>query len=127
MLSFVNFLMILLLFFPVVVDISIVVSINETDVISTKERIEVTVDCGPLIDASGIPNPIIKWYKNDVPLSNGTEMNIIISQDSKLAIITETLMAVGGQLGTEGVYTCEVCNATYCNIKKSITTEICGE
>ena len=113
--------------FPVVVDISIVVSINETDVISTKEGIEVTVDCGPLIDASGIPNPVIKWYKNDVPLSNGTEMNIIISQNSKLAIITETLMAVGGQLGTEGVYTCEVCNATYCNIKKSITTEICGE
>ena len=113
--------------FPVVVDNSIVVSVNETDIISTKEGIEVTVDCGPLADASGIPNPVIKWYKNDAPLSNGTEVNIIISQDSRLAIITETLMAVGGQIGTEGVYTCEVCNVTYCNIKKSITTEICGE
>lgn len=115
------------LFFCIVVDESVFVSVNETDIVTTKERIKVTIDCGSFINASGIPNPVIKWYKNDVRLSNETETNVVLSKDMRLAIITETLMAVGGQLGTEGVYTCEVCNATHCNIKKSITTEVCGE
>ena len=107
-------------------DKSVFVSIDD-DLISTKEGVKLTIDCEPLIDASGISNPIIRWYKNDVILTNGSELNVEISQDERQAIITNTLMAVGGQLGTEGVYTCEVCNATLCNFKRSVTTEICGE
>ena len=108
-------------------DDSVVVSVNETDLISTKVGIQVTIDCGPLIDASEISNPIIKWYKNDAVLSNESAMNVVISQDEKLCIITETLVTVGGQLGTEGVYSCEVCNITHCTIKRNVTTEICGK
>ena len=108
-------------------EVSLVVSINETDRISTKEGIELTIDCGSLIDAAGIPNPIIRWYKNDVLLTNGSVINVVISQDQRLSIITGTLMAAGGQLGTEGIYTCEVCNATFCAFRSSIAAEICGK
>ena len=108
-------------------DKSIFVSIDEEGPISTKERIKLTIDCGSLIDASGISNPIIKWYKNDAKLINGSEMNVVISEDKRQCIITNTLMAVGGQLGTEGTFSCEVCNATFCKFRRSITTEICGE
>ena len=109
-------------------DKSIYVSLDEDEgPVSTKEDVKLTIDCGSLIDASRISNPIIRWYKNDVILVNGSENNVVISQDRRHLIITNTLMAVGGQLGTEGVYTCEVCNATFCKFKRNITTEICGE
>lgn len=101
-------------------------TIDDNDNVTTKPGIDLTIDCGPLIDAAGITNAVIRWYKNDVPLSNGSEINVVISENERELIINETLVAVGGQLGTEGVYTCEVCNGSLC-FRNSITTEICGK
>lgn len=109
------------------VDTAVFVILNKTDVISTKEGVELTIDCGSLIDGSGIPNPVVKWYRNDVAIRNGSTLNVVISQDRRFAIVTSTLMAVGGQLGTEGIYSCEVCNGTSCVFRSSITAEICGK
>ena len=111
-------------------DKSIYVSLDEEDKdpVSTKEDVKLTIDCGSLIDASGISNPIIRWYKNDrLTLINESEINVVISKDKRHLIITSTLMALGGQLGTEGVYACEVCNETFCKFRRNITTDICGE
>ena len=71
------------------------------------------IDCGKLIDATisstGISNPVITWYKNGSPISNGSALNVEISADNRYCIIYETSLSIAEQLGTEGNYTCEVC------------------
>ena len=91
------------------------------------EDVRVTIDCGPLIDeaiAGGIPNPTVTWFRDGNKLTNATVTNVEISADMRLCIITDTLLAVGGQLGNEGNYSCQVCedptnqncmNETTCN------------
>ena len=115
----------------VVVDESEVVSIGEPFIVG--EGVRVIIDCSLLIDATinntGISNPVITWYKNGSPISNGSALNVEISADNRLCIISVTLMAVGGQLGTEGNYTCEVCtNMMRMNCSTNQTTgTICSE
>ena len=100
--------------------------------VTVGEDIRVTIDCSPLIDqtiAGGIPNPTISWFKDGDPLTNGSAPNVEISEDGRLCIITDTLLAVGGQLGNDGNYTCQVCADTNVANCKNRTTcnAVCGE
>ena len=77
-----------------------------------REGVELVIDCGRQIDnvinITGV-NPSVNWYKNDIILTNGSERNIVISQNKRQCIISATSLAVGGELGTSGNYTCRVC------------------
>ena len=77
-----------------------------------REDVEVNIDCGQQIDdvinMTGV-NPSVTWFKNGMILTNGSERNIVISQDKRQCIIEQTSLAVGGDLGTSGNYICEVC------------------
>lgn len=94
--------------------------------ITVKEDVKVTIDCSPVIDAVADANPSITWYKNGRKLSNNSATNVYISQDKRQCIISNTLLAVGGQIGTGGNYTCEVCNATTC-LSGPCICYVCGE
>ena len=94
------------------------------------EDIRVTIDCGPIIDAVATDtgmSPIVRWYKDDTILTTGFAINVEISDDGRFCVITDTLLAVGGQLGTDGNYSCEVCS-TPTECETNITcTAVCGE
>ena len=113
----------------IVINSSVVVFVGDPVII--REDIRVTIDCGPLIDkvatSAGIANPMVTWRKDGSVLTTGSAINVEISDDSRLCIITDTLLAVGGQLGTDGIYSCEVCSThTQCN--ESVTSQVvCGE
>ena len=80
-----------------------------------------TIDCSPQIDAVAAEigmAPIVRWYKDGTILTTGSAINVEISDDGRFCVITDTLLAVGGQLGTDGNYSCEVCSTptdTNCN------------
>ena len=102
--------------------------IGETIIV--KENVQVTIDCGQLIDTAinnRISNITVIWYKDRNSITNGTAVNTVISADRRLCTITNTLPSQGGrQLGTDGSYTCEVCNVTTC-IKLTSPQIICGK
>ena len=97
--------------------------------VTVREDVRVTIDCSPLIDAAvskGIQNPTVTWYKTGAVITNGSTVNVVIFPDNRLCIITDTLLAVGGQLGTDGNYSCQVCTSMECNITNSIH-DVCGK
>ena len=109
---------------------SVVVLAGEPVIVG--DDVRVVIDCGQLIDRaimSGIPNPTVNWLKDETLLDrNGSVPNVIISGDRRRLIITDTLLAVGGQLGNEGYYTCDVCTDftdSNCNITTPVC--VCGE
>ena len=89
---------------------SLTVRIGESATVREDE--EVIIDCGLLIERvfnlTGV-NPAVTWRKNEIILTNGSEISVAISQDSRFCIITATSLARGGELGTSGNYTCRVC------------------
>ena len=102
--------------------------IGETIVVG--ENVHATIDCGPLIDnttAQGFSNPMVKWYKNGVQLANASAANVLLSEDKRLCIISNTLIAVGGQVGTDGNYTCEVCDNSSTCVSEYTLFYVCGE
>ena len=106
----------------VVVNNRVEVNVGQ-DVIVNREGIRVTIDCTQLINNSGIRYPTVNWYKDGVTITNGSAINVAISNDDRLCIITSTLLAMDGQAGTDGNYTCEVCNSTsYCISRNSTHT-----
>ena len=97
-----------------------------------REGVEVIIDCGRQIDdvinITGV-NPRVTWYKNGIILTNGSERNIVISEDERHCIISATSLAVGGELGTSGNYTWRVCtgdSATNC-LANSSHQIVCGK
>ena len=101
------------------------------ELVITPEDIWVTIDCGQLIDevasTTNVTNPTVTWYKDGAVLITGSAINVEISDESRLCIITDTLLAVGGQLGTDGNYSCEVCS-TPTNCQRNDTcAAVCGE
>ena len=117
------------MFIYIVVNESVVVFVGEP--VTVREDVRVIINCSKLIDdviANGIINPNVNWFKAGYPLSNGSAVNVLISADKRLSIITDSLLAVGGQLGNDGDYTCEVCapNSSSC---RNMTTShvVCGE
>ena len=97
-----------------------------------REGVEVNIDCGQQIDdvinITGI-NPRVIWYKNGIILTNGSERNIFISENKRFCIISATSLAVGGELGTSGNYTCRVCagDGTADCFRNSSHQIICGK
>ena len=96
------------------------------------EDIRVTIDCGPIIDAVAAEigmAPTVRWYKDGTILTTGSAINVEISDDGRFCVITDTLLAVGGQLGTDGNYSCEVCTSpTDTNCNRTISCNaVCGE
>ena len=82
-----------------------------------------------VIDSTGIQDPVINWYKDGILFTNGAFLNIMLSTDKSLCIITDTLDALAAQLGTHGNYACQVCSDStmvHCTINETITT-VCGE
>lgn len=107
---------------------SITVDVGQT--IIAREDVQVTIDCGHLIDdkiSSGVQRPTVTWYKDGAKLITGSAINVIISHNGRLCIITETLLPVGGQLGTDGNYTCEVCSGTTDCASKGTMLILCGK
>ena len=99
------------------------------DPILVREDVRVTIDCGRLINnsiANGL-DPNVTWFKDGVPITNGSEVNVVISADRRFCIITDTLKAVGGQLGNDSFYSCEVCKLDTDNCRVSNTPPSCGE
>ena len=104
------------------------ISIGQNIKVETGEQ--VFVDCGPLIDDNEDANSKVTWYLDGFQISNGSRLNVIISQDVRLCIITNTLLSDGGELGNGGNYTCEVCSdfssdRSRC-LNGSSTVDVCG-
>ena len=112
--------------FFVVVNNRVEVNVGQ-DVIVNREGIRVTIDCTQLINNIGVQNTTVNWYKDGVTITNGSAVNVAISNDDRLCIITNTLLTVGGQNGTGGNYTCEVCDGTTNCISKESTHVVCGK
>ena len=115
--------------FNVVVNDSVTVFVGEP--VITPEDIRVTIDCGQLIDdvvnTTNVANSPVTWYKDGAVLTTGSAINVEISDDSRFCVITNTLAAIGGQLGTEGNYFCEVCSTpTQCEISDTSAT-VCSK
>jgi len=64
----------------------------------------------------------ITWYKNDRPIVNGSEFNVVLAPDNRTITITDTLGGTPAMVGTEGIYGHEVCiiDGT-CRIIESMT------
>ena len=88
---------------------------------------QIVIDCGPLIDATEVTNVMVNWIHNSNPLSNGSVHNIVISQNERQCIINGTVLAVGGQLGNGGNYTCEVCSDFNICTSNSSIIDVCGQ
>ena len=104
------------------------ISIGETVIVG--EGVQVTFDCIQLINTkinSGVQNPTINWYKDGVQLTNGSAANVNISEDRRLCTINNTLLAMNGQVGTDGNYTCEVCDGTTFCMHQISTHAVCGK
>ena len=111
-------------------DNTIVVAIGENVVV--QENVKVTMDCIELIDDlkdQGEDNPIVIWSKNEHSLtSNLSQTNVYISHDKRYCIISATQLAVGGQLGTTGNYTCRVCSRSSDSCEQNTSSPIvCGK
>ena len=112
-----------------VINMSLVVFVG--DPVIVPEDVRVTIDCGELIDqvaaSTGVANPMVTWFKDGTELMTGSAINVEISDDGRFCVITDTLLAVGGQLGTDGTYSCEVCSTpTDCEEMETLS-EVCGE
>ena len=109
---------------------SVVVFVGEPVIVG--QDVRVTIDCSLVIDGvinTGVSDPVINWYKDGREIMNGSELNVVLSTDRSLCIITDTLMAVGGQLGTDGNYSCEVCtDSSLANCMTNFTDAgLCGK
>ena len=98
----------------------------------TTQLIRVTIDCGQLIDevvnTTGITNPNVTWFKDGAALlDNRSAINVIVSADQRFCVITDTLLAVGGQLGTDGNYSCEVCSTPTNCLRNDTYVAVCGK
>ena len=106
-----------------------VVFVGEPIIVNTE--VQVTINCSPLIDeaiANGIPNPTVRWIKDGLELSNGSATNVEISADRRLVLISATAVSVGGQLGNDGSYTCDVCTDFMSpNCRNTTELPICSE
>ena len=77
---------------------------------------------------SGIPNPTVYWLKDGIMLVNGSVPNVVISSDRRRLTITDTSLAIGGPIGNDGDYTCDVCiDFMDPNCNKTTPVCVCGE
>ena len=79
---------------------------------------QVIIDCSQFIDHVGDVNPDVTWYIDGIPILSGSVMNVKISADNRLCLISNTSLATNDQLGS---YTCVV------NVVSYIVPADCGE
>jgi len=94
---------------------SLVIFVGEPVVVP--ESIQVTIDCGQLInDTRDMVGMIsnITWRKNGRTIVNGSEVNVVLAPDNRTIVITDTLLGTPAQVGTDGLYECEVCGGDAC-------------
>ena len=103
---------------------TVIVNVGQ-DVTVNREGVQVTIDCTQLIN-NRRHIAIVKWYKDGINLTTGSAPNVAISNNGSLCVITSTLLTMGGQTGTGGNYTCEVCNTTNC-ISETSAHIVCGK
>ena len=110
----------------VVVNNIVEVNVGE-DVIVNREGIGVIINCTQLINNIGVQNPTVNWYKDGVTITDGSAVNVIISNNNRLCIITNTILYNSRRAGTDGNYTCKVCDGTTNCISKNSTHAVCGK
>ena len=109
----------------IVVNNSLEVNIGQPSIV--RQGVLVTINCVELINqkiSSGVQNPTVNWYKDGAVLTNGSQMNVVISSDHGYCIIDRTVLHASG---TTGNYTCEVCSGTTSCINKTSSQVVCGE
>ena len=122
-----------LLLYYVATGITKSVTVFVGDPVIAGQDVPVIINCSQeiqrVIDSTGIQNPVINWYRDGIPIANGSLLNVVLSTDKSLCIITDTFYTLAAQLGTHGNYACQVCSDSsmvHCTINETITT-ICGE
>ena len=112
---------------PTVVNMSFVAFIG--DPITVPEDIRVVIDCSPVIDDAVMEGEVanITWFKNDRPIVNGSEVNVVLSSDNRTIEITDTLRGTPAMVGTEGNYSCEVCVVDRTCLSDFTPTDVCGK
>ena len=99
--------------------------------ITVPEDIRVEIDCSPLIDQVAMSGPIfsITWFKNERPISNGSEVNVVLGPGNRTITITDTLRGTPAMVGTEGNYSCEVCpgDDSTCTIVSGPCVDVCSK
>jgi len=112
---------------PTVVNMSFVAFIG--DPITVPEDIIVVIDCSPVIDDAIMEGEVanITWLKNDRPIVNGSEVNVVLSPDNRTITITDTLRGTPAMVGTEGNYSCEVCVVDRTCRSAFSETDVCGK
>ena len=93
--------------------------------INVPPSVNLTISCDHLISALVPYN--ITWTTNGFVATNYSKSKLVISQDRRHLILTPTLLAVGGQLGNRGTYTCAVCFHNGACVEKQSRCEICGK
>ena len=104
--------------------------INVGENVTAREDVRVVIDCTQLVNNkinSGVKKPAVKWYKDGRKIKTGSEINVELSKDKRICVITDTLLAVGGQLGTDGNYTCEVCGRNTNCLSGTSIQAVCGK
>ena len=82
------------------------------------------IDCGSLINDTVTD---VAWYKDGLRITNGSAINVIISENERQCIITEASLAIGSESGNNGNYTCEVCSDPSTCITRTTPVHVCGE
>ena len=107
-------------------DQSVTVSVGEP--VRVKGGIQVTVDCGPLIDQANeqgfVPN--ITWYREGYPITNRTDPLAVLSPDERFCIIYIPLQ-FAIHIGNHFMWTCEVCEGITNCVRNETAVTICGE
>ena len=103
----------------------VTIVVGEDIKVGVDERIY--IDCGPQIDATGVPDPNVTWYFNGIELLNGSVPNVIISQDKRQSVIIKTSLAIDDQPSNSGNYTCKVCSDPCTCTSFTTTADVCGK
>lgn len=94
--------------------------------INVPPSVQLTISCSHLISTLMLYN--VTWSaQGNIVAENHSKPNTIISGDRQLLIITTTLLTVGGQIGSRGIYTCTVCSDNGTCVERQSHCEICGE
>jgi len=87
------------------------------------------IDCGGFIDSAIMEGEAlsINWYKNGQPITNGSEVNVVIAADYRTIEIIDTIRSIPAQVGTEGNYSCEVCTDDEICQDKTSVVDVCSK
>ena len=97
------------------------------------EDVQVTINCSRsieyVINYYKVTNPTVTWFKDEAVLTTGSTINVEISDDGRLCVITDTLLTVPSvhQHGNGGNYVCQVCRTPTICERYETCVAVCGE